>query len=420
MKFDLLYGSEEVKFEIPDGLFVQTISAVDLPAVPNPLEIVRNAIQKPLGDVNLDYSKIKSVSIAINDKTRPVPHQYLLPPLLDELIKHSILPENIQFIIAVGTHIPMSKSEFSGILSESILNQYDVISHDCDQPANLIHLGLTKRGTPVLINKNFIESDLKIVVGNIEPHHFMGFSGGVKSASIGLAGRETINRNHELLLDPDSRIGEYENNPMRQEIEEIGKKIGIQLALNAILNNKKQIVKAFFGDPHAVILAGIQDVRKICQTEVDQLFDLVIASAGGYPRDINLYQAQKALTNAAQIVRPGGIIILLAECKEGIGNEKFEKFMQGVNNSDEVIEKFRSKGFEVGPHKAFMIARVVKKAQVFLISSIKSDRASKLLLTPANSLDQALAQVWKILPEKPSIALMPKAVITMPIFGKGV
>jgi lactate racemase len=414
MKIKLLYGNEEIQSELPDHVLAQTITAEDLVEAPNPIEIVKGAINNPLGNIELDGQNVKKVAIAINDKTRPVPHQYLLPPLLEMLEKNGIKQANIQFIIAVGTHIPMPRSEFTNVLPESIVNSYPVVSHNCDDQDNLVNLGLTKRGTPIFINKDFLNSDLKIVVGNIEPHHFMGFSGGVKSAAIGLAGRETINRNHELLLHPDARIGEYEKNPMRQEIEEIGRKIGIQLALNAILNNTKQIVKAFFGDPLSVILSGVKDVRQICQVKVDQLFDLVIASAGGYPRDINLYQAQKALTNAAEIVRPGGIIILLAECREGVGNEKFEKFMQDVNNPDEAIEKFRSKGFEVGPHKAFMIARVVKKAQVILISSLENEKVRRLLFSPESSLENALSRAWKTLPDPPHVALMPKAVITMP------
>ena len=197
----------------------------------------------------------------------------------------------------------MQANEFSLVLPGALSQQYRVISHNCDDMGSMISLGKTTYGTPVFVNGDYYRSDIKLVVGNIEPHHFMGFSGGVKSAAIGLTARETININHSHLVKPEARTGNYYTNPCRLDVEEIGVKIGVSYALNAILNSKKEIVRAFWGDPVDVMTNGVELSTKICQVEVPHRYDAVVVSAGGYPKDINLYQAQKALTNAAEITK---------------------------------------------------------------------------------------------------------------------
>ena len=177
-----------------------------------------------------------------------------------------------------------------------------------------------KRGTPVWVNRRFVEADLRIVVGNIEPHQFQGFSGGVKSAAIGLAGRETVNHNHAMMTDPLAQLGRYDDNPARQDVEEIGRLIGIHVVLNAILNEKKKIMHVVAGEPAAVMEIGIPLSRKVCQVAIAAPFNLVIASPGGHPKDINVYQTQKALAHANLITRDGGMVILAAACPEGSGS----------------------------------------------------------------------------------------------------
>ncbi len=272
MEIQIPYGRSHLTCTLPDHIPVEVIEPPEAAAANDPQGVVRAALENLLGRADWRaFSGAKTVAIAINDKTRPVPHQHLLPPLLEQLASLGISDEDITFFVAVGTHPPMTPAEINtplelgGILPIEITERFKVISHNAEDPASLLYLGKTNRGTPVWANQAYVQSDLKIVVGNIEPHQFAGFSGGVKSAAIGLGGLETINRNHALMTHPDSQLGEYETNPARQDVEAIGQKIGVHLALNAILNQDKQIVQALAGDPVAVMRAGVPLSQKICQ-----------------------------------------------------------------------------------------------------------------------------------------------------------
>jgi nickel-dependent lactate racemase len=277
-----------------------------------------------------------------------------------------------------------------------------------------MYLGKTGRGTPVFVNKIFCESDIRMVVGNIEPHHFQGYSGGAKSASIGLAGRKTINHNHSMLAHSKSVLGEYSQNPCRQDVEEIGDLIGIHFAYNIVMNGDKKIVEAICGDPREVMEKGIPIAKMVYETSVATHYDLVIASVGGYPKDINLYQSQKALAHSARVVKDGGTIIIAAECREGIGSHSFEAFMEGVTSFAQVFEKLNSEGFRVGPHKALLIARDAMKANVILVSDMDPVNVKRFLLNSSPSVQTAVDQVVHSLSPSSRIAVLPKAASTIP------
>jgi len=411
------YGHDERQINIPDYFDVDVIAPADYPAAPDAMAVIRDSIQYPLGGFSdAIFRNAKSAAIAINDKTRPVPHEYLLPPLLEMLIDHGIAKDKIELIIATGTHLPMTAEEFSQILPAEIINNFHIISHNSDDTANLVDLGITQYGTHVLVNRRFNESDVRIVIGNIEPHHFMGFSGGVKSAAIGLAARETINQNHAMLTHPEARVAEYSRNPMRRDVEEIGKLMNVHYALNAVLNGNKQIVQAFSGDPLSVMQEGIKLARQVCQIPVHTKYDLIIASPGGHPKDINLYQAQKALTHASLIARDGATVILAAACPEGSGSLSYEKFMEGIGSHEEVFEKFNREGFRIGPHKAFQIAREAIRLRILLVSEMPDDLAKRLLLSSKNDLQAAFSQATKEVSGDLRIAILPRATNTIPDF----
>lgn len=417
----LAYGKSFQTCTLPESARVDIIHPQDRPAAADPQQAVRAALENPVGGITLTQFKgAHSAAIAINDKTRPVPHRDLLPPLLNALECLGLSPQNIHLVIATGTHLPMSLDEFPKILPAEIIARYPVVSHDCDNTSNLLNLGTTSRGTPIWVNRIFFEADLKLVIGNIEPHHFMGFSGGMKSASIGVTGRDTINHNHAMITHPNARSGHYDDNPMRQDVEEIGEKIGVQFALNAILNNEKSVVSAVAGNPRAVMAAGIPLSRQICQIPVHGQYDLVLASAGGYPKDINLYQSQKALTHAAMITRDGGQVILCTACGEGIGSQSYADWMEGVTSFDQVFMKFKQEGFRVGPHKAFQIARDASRVHVTVVSEIPPEKMKHLLLSSAPNLQAAVRQALPMLPPNPRIAVLPLATITVPEFQPSV
>ena len=414
MKIQLPYGHGSLQAHIPDQYDVELIDVPHTAPAADPLEVVDNAIQNLLGNISWsDFSGVESVGIAVNDKTRPVPHKYLLPPLLNHLNNLGISDEIVTFYIAVGSHPPMMPEEFIKTLPDLVIQRCKIISHDCEDDDSLVFIGNTSGGTPVWANRGFISSDLKIVVGNIEPHQFAGFSGGVKSAAIGLAGKKTISSNHSLMTQSGSIMGNYSNNPTRQDIEEIGKMMGVTLALNAILNHDKEIVHALAGTPAAVMETGIQLSRSVCQVKVSQTYGLVIASSGGHPKDINVYQAQKGLVPSSRITKPGGTLILVAACPEGSGSPHYQEWMQGMESFQAVKERFWQEGFRIGAHKAFLFARNASDLNLVFCSQLNEDLARSLLLIPCQDLQTAIDKALVDLPAGEKIAVMPHAATTL-------
>jgi nickel-dependent lactate racemase len=341
----------------------------------------------------------------------------LLPELIDFLLKLGAKKENITFYIATGTHKPVNEDLFSLIVDENIIQNFKIVSHDCDDRQNLEKIGKTTRNTPVFVNKSFFESDVKIVVGNIESHHFMGFSGGYKTASIGLTSRETITGNHNLLPNPAAKMGLFSSNPMRLEVEEIGRMIGVDFALNVVIGADKKTQACFWGPPNEVILKGISHIREHIQLDLGEVlhqFDLVIVSAGGYPKDINFYQSQKALTHACLFAKPGARIILAAECRDGFGSTKFENFISDRTTTEEVIRDFESMDFEIGPHKAYQLAKQALEHEIFLISSMGLEDVERLKLNYRADIQTALDELLADTPKDIRIAVLPYATHTMP------
>ncbi len=414
MEIRVPYGHSTVSAEIPEGFGVDVIELQDPPAATSPTAEVRRALVAPLGDFGWSRHEVGSVAIAVNDKTRPVPHQHLLPPLIDRLAGLGIPDDAVTFYIAVGGHPPMSPEEHSAILPPEILSRFRVVSHDSERGDGLVFLGATSRGTPVWANRGYVEADLKIVVGTIEPHQFVGFSGGVKSAAIGLAGLATINANHTLMAHPDSQVGTYASNPARQDVEEIGRLIGVDLALNAVLDQRRQIVQALAGDPVAVMEAGHPLARQFRQVAVRQDYGLVVASPGGHPKDINVYQSQKAVASAARIIRPGGTIILTAACSEGAGSRHYEQWVSGKRSRREVIDVYRTEGFRIGPHKAYQLARDTERARLLVCSDMPRELARRLLLDSVDDFQTAVSSALADLAPGERIAVLPHAASTIP------
>jgi nickel-dependent lactate racemase len=415
MEIQLPYSTSSLSLRLPDSIRIDHIEPPSISAAEDPVQLVQAALAQPLGHV--DWSLLEnasSVGIAVNDKTRPVPHGDLLPSLLAKLEDLGIQDDAITFYISVGTHPPMTLDEVSTILPGEILARYRVFSHDSYDEGLLTYLGETSKGTPVWTNKGYFQSDFKIAVGNIIPHQFMGFSGGVKTVAIGLSGVKTITANHTMMKHPDSQIGAYESNPARMDIEEIGGMVGVHLALNAIVNQDKKIVHALAGDPRAVMDAGIPLSRQVCQVEVPEKYDLMIASPGGHPKDLNVYQSQKGFFNAARVVRTGGTLILAAACPEGAGSPQYVNWMDGKESLEEILQQFEREGFQIGAHKAFLIARDAARVKLQFFSQVERGIMQKLLLNPVGDFQTAVDLALEEMQPGGLVGVLPHASTTMP------
>jgi len=411
------YGNGFLEFDLSaaaaGGHAIETLAPRPAAPAADPSAAVESALEA----ASLPPYRGGGCAIAINDKTRPVPHDCLLPPLLRRLERAGVAPDDILLLIATGTHPVMPPGQFAEIVPPAILQRYRVACHDARDNDRLSFLGDTSRGTPIWVNRDYLARELRIVVGVIEPHQFVGFSGGVKSAAIGLGGYATVTRHHSMMTQPLAQIGRYDDNPCRQDIEEIGSRIGVHLALNVILGEHQRIIVALAGLPVDVMRLGVPLVRSLNQVDVSRPFDLMIVSPGGHPKDVNLYQAQKALAHAALVTRPGGTILMAAACPDGTGSSIYEDWMgrADMTSHEAVIARFSREGYAIGPHKAFQISRDASRFRVALHSEMPARLVERLLLTPAPDFNRAVADAVDALAPGSRIGVMPLANATIPV-----
>ncbi len=391
--YRLPFGERYLKFSLPAGLpeldilrgdFSREAEKIDFSGSEE--ERIAAALENPLRTgLKKEFTGNESIAIAISDLTRPVPSQKLLSVLLPELERRGAVSDNIKLLVGTGMHRKHNEKDFRKLVGREISGNYEVISHDARDNSGLKELGTGSRGTVFSINKHFVEADYRLITGLIDLHQFMGYTGGIKSVAIGLGGAETIAANHELLSADAARPGNYSGNPVRQEIEELKKFLNIDFSLMVLLNEDKDIVKVLAGADDKVHKKGRKLLAESVIREVDGEYDLAVVSPGGYPKDIDLYQSQKALKHCEDIVRPGGTIILAAACREEFGDEKFKKLITKHSNPQSIIADFKSGEFELGAHKAYLYAETLKRCQVRLVTEKKNLEKFCGLPFPAHS-----------------------------------
>ena len=320
------YGKEKIKLNIPEQNILDIIRGKDSVKVADEKEVITRALLHPIASDTL--SKIasgkSSACILASDITRPCPSYKFLPYIIDGLTSGGISPSNIKVILGLGIHRGHTEEEKRKLVGDHIFENIKVMDSD---PSKAKLIGKTSFGTPVEVFEEALGSDLLIVTGNIEYHYFAGYSGGAKAVMPGICTRNSIQANHSMMLDGKAAPGRSADNPVRIDIEEAGQMVGIDFIFNVILDDNKKIIDAVAGKNNQAWLEGIKRYDGIYMMEVDRSADIVIVSPGGYPKDINLYQSQKALENIKDIARPEGIIILIASCSEGFGEDVFEEWM---------------------------------------------------------------------------------------------
>ena len=387
----LKYGNRGIQLPIQDKNIMQILNSNKQKTLLHPENRLKDLLKNPINSPSLkdlvNQKKAKKILIVVNDITRPTPYEIILPPLLDELHQIGIKKENIIFIVATGIHRSNSQEEIKEIFGENIFSTYKFINHDCDDP-NSKDLGNLKSGNKLWVDPIVSDIDFIITTGVIVPHYFAGFSGGRKSILPGICGRKTIEANHARMVSSDSRAGNLKGNPVHQEMQEAAEKVGVDFNINVVTDENHQIVEIVAGELLTSWQYGVEVCKQIYFCPIKKKADIVIASAGGYPKDINVYQAQKALENACHAVKPGGTIILLAECTEGYGEPTFEKWIEEANTPDDIIKRLKNK-FVLGGHKAYSIAKLTKEVEVILISSLPPEKVRKLFFIPMENISQA-------------------------------
>jgi len=353
----------------------------------------------------------EKIAIVTSDVTRPMPTAAVMPALLEELYAAGASPADITLIFALGSHRFHTTEEQRRLAGEQAWNEIRCMDGD---PSDCVHLGFTAAGTPVDIVRVVAEADRRICLGNIEYHYFAGYSGGAKAIMPGVSTRAAIQANHSMMVREDACAGRLEGNPIREDIEEAVSLCGVDFILNVVLDENKRIIRAVAGDMIAAHRAGCAFLDQIYQIKIDRQADIVITSQGGAPKDLNLYQTQKALDNAKHAVRDGGIVILVGSCREGLGETVFAEWMLSASSPAELTNRIQ-KEFRLGGHKAAAIALVLERAEVYLVSEMEPDLVKSLFMTPFSSVQAAYDSAQKRLGREASVLIMPHGGSTLPL-----
>ncbi len=376
MEITIPYGKEKIDLVIPEKNVLDIVGGDNSVSEKGEKELISNALKKPIGSSTLSgiVARKTSACILVSDITRPCPSYRFLPQLVEELTSGGIPLSNIKVILGLGIHRGHSEREKRKLVGDYIFENIRVIDFD---PSKAKLIGKTSAGTPVEVFDEVLKSDLLVVTGNIEYHYFAGYSGGAKALMPGVCTRNSIQANHAMMLDKRAISGNIEDNPVREDIEEAGQMAGIDFIFNVILDDNKNIIDAVAGKNNEAWLEGIKRYDAIYKREVDHPAYILIASPGGYPKDINLYQSQKALENIKDIVKPGGAIILIASCEEGFGEDVFEEWMSQAKDFNAISERLKD-NFVLGGHKAVAVSRVISEKKVYLYSGFDNLATEKM------------------------------------------
>ncbi|MCD1294233.1 transcriptional regulator [Methanocella sp. CWC-04] len=387
---ELKYGKGHFHVEVPDKNLVKVITPEELGGVKNELAEIKNALENPIGSSRL-REKLKpgmKVAVIISDVTRPCPSYKFLPAVLDEINAGGVQDKDITVIVALGSHRKCTPEEHKALMGDAY-GRVRCIDHDKN---DCRYIGTSTFGHRIEIFGELLDADVVVCTGNIEYHYFAGYSGGVKAILPGCASHDTIQNNHEMMRDPRAETGRLDS-PIREEIDQVPGMMKVDFLLDVILNSKKEIVAVVAGDPMKAHREGIKFVDNMYGVTVPKA-DIVITCAGGYPKDINMYQAQKAMDNAKHVVKDGGTMIMVAQCVECLGNDVFACWVDEATTIEAQARRMDEK-FELGGHKASVIARTAMKCDIYLVSAIPDETVRKMFLIPAKTPEDALEAAFK-------------------------
>ncbi|MEK4803317.1 nickel-dependent lactate racemase [Oceanobacillus sp. FSL K6-0118] len=416
MKKELLYGREGLILDLPDQSL--EIEPKNLKKLDDEKEAIRKALRNPIGTAALKESvqSTDTVSIVISDITRPTPNHILVPLLIEEL-DHVPL-ENFVIINGTGTHREQTREEFIQMLGEWIVDNIRIVNNNCHDKDTLVKVGESRFGCDVYLNKNYVESDFKIVTGFIEPHFFAGFSGGPKGIMPGIAGLETIMTFHNarMIGDPLATWGNMENNPVQDMTREINGMCKPDFMLNVTLNREKEITNVFAGELYEAHNVGCEFAKEHAMYRCEERFDVVITSNSGYPLDQNLYQAVKGMSAAHKIVKKGGSIIVASECSDGLPDHgNFSKIFGMANSPHELLDMINDPKFKMMDQWQVQKQAVIQTwADVYVYSKLTDEQVKGAMLKPTHNIEKTLELLKETYGEDMTVAVLPLGPLTIP------
>lgn len=412
-------GKRLISLQVPDHVPVEWVESHSMPSVSDVVKAIEQAIQHPIGTPRLStlVQSGQKVALIVTDITRKLPEEIILPLLIKELLVGGVKKEDITAIVATGTHRPNTAEELREKFGE-VVNEIAFINHNAYDGKALIHLGKTSNGIPLVFNQKVVEADVRISTGVIETHLFAGYSGGVKSIAVGVAGEETIAATHNYQMLEQTRLGVIEGNEFRRFLTEATQALGLHFIVNVVQTGKKEVVKVVAGDPVKAFNEGVQVARKLYEVEIEHPGEIVVSGVS-YPKSLDLYQATRAANvvvfGPKPVVTKGGVILIPAPCEDGCGHPGYCDIMRKAQNVDDIIAISREEGFAPGEQKALILARILQQARIVMTDCLLPEQTLKdLYLESAPTLQEALNRELQKNP-KARVVLIPDGLLTLPI-----
>lgn len=412
MKLRLDYGRDGIEVDVPDQ--AQVLHMADVPGLQDIEQRLDEALRHPLGTTGLRQlaQGRRDACIVISDITRPVPNAVILAPMLKILEEEGIEREKITILVATGLHRPNEGEELVALVGADIARDYRIVNHKAKERDTLVHLGETSGGAPIWIDRLYVEADLKIATSLIEPHLMAGYSGGRKAICPGLMGVDTMRVLHgpDLLSHPNASEGIIEGNPFHRQALEVAQRAGVDFTLNVAMNAQRQITGIFCGDLEKAHAAGVAFVEKGAAARVPQVADIVLTSSAGHPLDLTFYQAVKGMTAAMPVVRPGGTLIIAAECSEGLGGPEFSRLLLETEDCAAFERRLEDPDFFVVDQWQLQeMCKVARRASiVFASAHIDAEYSGRLPVETAASPQAALQQAFARYGEDAVLTVIPK------------
>ena len=422
MNVHLAYGREGLDVALPEEARVTLVEPRFSPGLPDEEGAMREALRHPIDSAPLRdlVAPADTVAVVFSDLTRPQPRERMLPILLREI--DVVPPEQVLLINAVGTHRHNTDRELRLMLGDEIVDRYPIVQHDGNDSAGMVYLGETRFGHSAWVNARYMAADVKILTGFIEPHIFAGFSGGPKAVLPGVAGFEITLDNHcgQMLSDPSATWGVTHGNPVWEEMLDVARLTAPDFLFNVTLNRDKQITGVFAGALEPAHEAGVRQARESAMVSVDAPFDVGLTTNAGYPLDLNLYQSVKGLSAAAQVVRPGGAILIASQCWDGVPEHgNYRSLLSAASSTQELFDQAVAPGVRtLDQWEAFIHARLCLHADIHIYAEGLSDDDIRMaLMSPCRDVEVTLREL--IARHGPRLCVLPEGPMSVPYFGGG-
>ena len=417
MKALFSFGKGGIEVSVPEGFRTQIVMSHTAQGLADEQAALYAALDAPIGCAALAALAAgkKTAAISVCDITRPAPNSLTLPPVLERLHQAGIPVEGITILIATGLHRGATEEEIRTIVGPEIAATYRIVSHDAKALPDHVFLGSTGRGTPVYIDHRFMEAELHITLGFIEQHLMLGFSGGRKLIAPGLAAQETIKVIHSprFMREPMATEGSIATNPLHAELLEVARMARHDFMLDVTLTQERKISGVFAGDPVKAHAAGVAFVEQTCLERLEEPVDAVITSAAGYPLDLTFYQIVKGVTAATHMVKPGGRILIVAQCAEGVGSPEFARRLAGMRDFKSFLEEIRTAPVEVDQWQLEKLALSGEKFDLFFYTpGVTRGQLGFLGEWAYATLGEAVAATLDGLPRDARVALVPEGPYT--------